>query len=93
MKKISFILLTALLALYACTKENSVGLLSVDEGTGTVSFRATFEGNSDPDTKLGINTSTGALTWAAGDAIAIELTNGNFKSFAYTPEDGGKFTL
>lgn len=89
MKKISIIISVFALIFCSCTKEQGSGLLTIDENNDTVSFWATFEGAGEPETKLGINTSTGALTWATDNAIAVEMTDGSFVQFVF---DGEKFT-
>ena len=79
MKKI-IIILSAIIAVCGCSKEQSVGLLTNDNSNGIVSFTATFEGAGDPDTKVGIN-ANGYLCWVDGDTIAVELTDGTFATF------------
>ncbi|GEM_PF-3138331 len=83
MKKISVILSAVALVIVGCTKEQSTSLLNTTEGNNVVSFKATFEGET-PDTKLGINTTSGALTWADGDAIAVQMTDDTFIEFIYS---------
>lgn len=83
MKKISIILSAVALVIAGCAKEQSTSLLSTIEGDDVVSFKATFEGET-PDTKLGINTTSGALTWADGDAIAVQMTDDTFIPFVYS---------
>lgn len=83
MKKISIILSAVALVIAGCAKEQSTSLLNITEGDDVVSFKATFEGET-PDTKLGINTTSGALTWADGDAIAVQMTDNTFIPFIYS---------
>ena len=84
MKKIGIILSAFVLTVCSCSKELPAGLLTTDTGNGTVSFTATFERSGDPDTRLGINTSSGTLTWTDGDAIAVQMTDDTFVSFTYS---------
>lgn len=83
MKKISIIISAFALIVCGCSKEQDTSLLISNQDTNVVSFKAFFEGE-DPDTKLGINTSTGVLNWANGDAIAVQMTDDTFVPFTYS---------
>ena len=83
MKKIGFICFALALIACGCSKEQSNGLLDIAPEGNVVSFKATFEGET-PDTKLGINTGSGALTWMDGDAIAVQMTDDTFVPFTYS---------
>lgn len=87
MKKISFIYFALALIASGCSKEQSTGLLDFAPETDVVSFRATFEGEAS-DTKLGIDTNSGALTWIDGDAIAVQMTDNSFVDFVYDSSTG-----
>ena len=82
MKKISIILSAFALIISGCSKEQSTSLLNIAADDDVVSFTATFEGEG-PETKLGINTSSGVLSWANGDAIAVQMTDDTFVDFVY----------
>lgn len=84
MKKISFIISALALIFVGCSKEQKDNLLSViDTENDVVSFKATFEGAGDPDTKLGVNVSDKKLFWDTGDAIAVQMTDNSFVNFVY----------
>lgn len=87
MKKIGFICFALALIACGCSKEQSNGLLDIVPEGNVVSFKATFEGET-PDTKLGINTGSGALTWMDGDAIAVQMTDDTFVQFTYSSSTG-----
>lgn len=87
MKKIGFIYFALALIASGCSKEQSTGLLDITPDSEVVSFKATFEGEA-PDTKLGINKDSGALTWIEGDAIAVQMTDDTFVDFVYNPSTG-----
>ncbi len=87
MKKIGFFLIGFALIVCGCSKEQSTGLLQIAPDNDVVSFTATFEGEA-PDTKLGINTGNGALTWMDGDAIAVQMTDDSFIPFTYSSSTG-----
>ena len=84
MKQISIILSALVLTLVGCTKEQGHSLLTIDADNDVVSFTATFEGAGDPDTKLAIDTGEQCLTWANGDAIAVQMTDDTFIPFVYS---------
>lgn len=83
MKKISIIISALAVVFCSCSKEQDARLLISDQDTNVVSFKAFFEGE-DPETKLGINTSSGVLNWANGDAIAVQMTDDTFVPFTYS---------
>lgn len=83
MKKISIVFFALALIICSCSKEQDTNLLISNQDTNVVSFKAFFEGE-DPETKLGINTSTGILNWADGDAIAVQMTDDTFVPFTYS---------
>lgn len=83
MKKISIIISALAVVFCSCSKEQDARLLISNQDTNVVSFKAFFEGE-DPETKLGINTSSGALNWANGDAIAVQMTDNTFVPFTYS---------
>lgn len=87
MKKIGFIYFALALIASGCSKERPTGLLDFAPETDVVSFRATFEGEAS-DTKLGIDTNSGALTWIDGDAIAVQMTDNSFVDFVYDSSTG-----
>jgi hypothetical protein len=86
MKKISIILSAFALIICSCTKEQPISLLNISPDDDVASFTATFEGQG-PETKLGINTSTGVLSWANEDAIAVQMTDNTFVDFVYNSSD------
>ena len=83
MKRISIIISALALIICSCSKEQDTSLLITNQDTNVVSFKAFFEGE-DPETKLGINTSSGVLSWADGDAIAVQMTDDTFVPFTYS---------
>lgn len=83
MKKISIIISALAVVFCSCSKEQDARLLISNQDTNVVSFKAFFEGE-DPETKLGINTSSGVLNWANGDAIAVQMTDDTFVPFTYS---------
>ena len=86
MKKISIILSAFALIICSCTKEQPTSLLNISPDDDVASFTATFEGQG-PETKLGINTITGVLSWANEDAIAVQMTDNTFVDFVYNSSD------
>ena len=83
MKKISIVISALAVIVCGCSKEQDTRLLISNQDTNVVSFKAFFEGE-DPETKLGINTSSGVLNWANGDAIAVQMTDDTFIPFTYS---------
>ena len=83
MKKIRIVISALAVIVCSCSKEQDARLLISNQDTNVVSFKAFFEGE-DPETKLGINTSSGVLNWADGDAIAVQMTDDTFIPFTYS---------
>ena len=83
MKKISIVISALAVIVCSCSKEQDTRLFISNQDTNVVSFKAFFEGE-DPETKLGINTSSGVLNWANGDAIAVQMTDNTFVPFTYS---------
>jgi len=83
MKKISIVISALAVIVCSCSKEQDTRLFISNQDTNVVSFKAFFEGE-DPETKLGINTSSRVLNWANGDAIAVQMTDNTFVPFTYS---------
>jgi len=69
MKKAFFLVAVATLALLSCQKENDLNTVKPAENHG-LTFKASIEALSDPDTKAAIDASNG-LVWAENDMIGI----------------------
>lgn len=88
MKKLFFVLSTAVVTLVACNKENQGIVPDVKKTTITVGIDA-------PETKTEL-TGTVSLLWSAGDAILISNTAGVLKTFTLEGPGGsatGTFSI